>query len=56
MNAPPNQKTAASIRGYYQTFTILSQQNERDIKTFILHNIYKRFPVTVVNDLRKVIS
>ena len=33
-----------------ETFTILSQQNESDIKTFILLDIYKRFPVTVVND------
>ena len=33
-----------------QTFTILSQQNKRDTGTFKLHNIYKRFTVTVVSD------
>ena len=34
-----------------QTFTIiLSQQNKGDIGTFKLHNIYKRFTITVVSD------
>ena len=36
-----------------QTFTILSQQNKRDTGTFKLHNIYKRFTVTVVSDWKK---
>ena len=36
-----------------QTFTILSQQNKGDIGTFKLHNIYKRFTITVVSDLKK---
>ena len=41
-----------------QTFTILSQPNRRDIETFKLHNtgIYKRFTITVVSHLKKVIS
>ena len=37
-----------------QTFTIiLSQQNKGDIGTVKLHNIYKRFTITVVSDLKK---
>ena len=37
-----------------QTFTIiLSQHNKGDIGTFKLHNIYKRFTITVVSDLKK---
>ena len=36
-----------------QTFTILSQQNKGDIGTFKLHNIYKRFTVTVVSYLKR---
>ena len=37
-----------------QTFTIiLSQQNKGDIGTFKLHNIYERFTITVVSDLKK---
>ena len=39
-----------------QTFTILSQQNKIDIGNFTLNNIYKRFTVTVLIDLKKVIS
>ena len=36
-----------------QTFTIiLSQQNKGDIGTFKLHNIYKRFTITVVSDFK----
>ena len=37
----------------FQTLTILSQQNKRDIGTFKLHNIYKRFAITVVRDFKK---
>ena len=59
-----HQKNAASTRILklviytIQTFMILSQQNKRDIETFKLHNtgIYKRFTITVVRDLKKVIS
>ena len=36
-----------------QTFTILSQQNNGDIGTFKLHNIYQRYTITVVSDLKK---
>ena len=36
-----------------QTFTILSQQNKGDIGTFKLLDIYKRFTITVVSDLKK---
>ena len=36
-----------------QYSTILSQQNKGVIGTFKLHNIYKRFTITVVSDLRK---
>ena len=39
-----------------QTFAILSQQNKEYSETFKLHNIYKRFTMTVVSDLKKVIS
>ena len=39
-----------------QTFAILSQQNKGYSETFKLHNIYKRFTMTVVSDLKKVIS
>ena len=33
--------------------TILSQQNKGVIGTFKLHNIYKRFTITAVSDLKK---
>ena len=34
-----------------QTFTILSPENRGDTGTFKLHNIYKRFTITVASDL-----
>ena len=36
-----------------QYSTILSQQNKGVIGTFKLHNIYKRFTITVISDLKK---
>ena len=36
-----------------QYSTILSQQNKGVIGTFKLHNIYKRFAITVISDLKK---
>ena len=38
-----------------RTFTILSPQNKGGTGTFKLHNIYKRFTITVVSELKKVI-
>ena len=35
---------------------IVSQQNNGDSGTFKLHNIYNWFTITVVSDLKKVIS
>ena len=36
-----------------ETFTILSQQNERHMGTFKLNNINKQFTITVASDLKK---
>ena len=36
-----------------ETFTILSEQNERHMGTFKAHNINKQFTITVANGLKK---
>ena len=48
-----NVVTFNSVIYTIQTFTIVSQQNKRDIGTLKLHNICKRFTITVVSDLKK---
>ena len=47
-----NKKNLSTTWSFYtiQKLTILSQQNNSDNGTFKLHNIYKRFTVTVVSD------